>query len=66
MTLDHPLIRARRVCPACDKPKEPGLEVCWPCYRKYRMRYGNRAIEDALAQIEHQMRLQAEIVRARS
>lgn len=23
------------VCPGCGEPKEPGLIVCWPCF-KYR------------------------------
>lgn len=27
--------RLATFCPGCGKPKEPGLIVCWPCF-KYR------------------------------
>lgn len=53
--LDHPLIRALPSCIVCDDPKEAGNLVCWPCYRKHDMHYGNSAIETALDAIEARM-----------
>lgn len=42
---DHPNLRSFPICFLCQKPKEVGLLVCWPCYREHRLRYGNPEIE---------------------
>ena len=52
MTLDHPHIRALLYCQACDNPKEPQHLLCWRCYRRHDMRYGNAAVEACLDEIE--------------
>jgi hypothetical protein len=27
-------VRKLRVCPLCNKPKDTGLVLCWPCHNK--------------------------------
>jgi hypothetical protein len=50
--LDHPHIRALIVCPLCQGQKDKELLVCWPCFRRDRMRYGNPTVEAILDKLE--------------
>jgi hypothetical protein len=52
MTQDHPRVRASLICPVCEQAKDYGLVVCWPCYRKHGLRYGNPVVDDILDRIE--------------
>ena len=40
MTDDYPNVRKLRVCPLCAQAKDPGLLVCWRCYRVHEIRHG--------------------------
>jgi len=37
---DHPKTRAALRCPVCHNDKDPGLLVCWTCYRALNLRNG--------------------------
>ena len=52
--IDHPKIRASMVCPACKGQKAVSLVVCWECYHKTQIRYGNPRIEAILDKIENE------------
>lgn len=54
--MDYPNIRASKICPLCRKDKEQDLLVCWTCFRKYKMRYGNPAAESLIDQVEAELR----------
>ena len=41
MEQDFPLVRAQLRCPLCQGEKQSGALVCWPCYHRYEMRYGD-------------------------
>jgi hypothetical protein len=53
MELDYPKVRAQTVCPLCQGAKETGLLVCWLCYHKHELRYGNPKAETVIAHSEH-------------
>ncbi len=56
ITLDHPMIRAGRVCPICGDHKEPSLLVCWPCYSNHGMRNGGtERVNGIIDSYEHDM-----------
>jgi hypothetical protein len=38
--MDYPNIRQSARCPLCERAKDQGLLVCWPCYRVHDMRNG--------------------------
>jgi hypothetical protein len=38
---DYPHVRASMDCPICHHHKDPGLVVCWPCFRGHSMRHGD-------------------------
>jgi hypothetical protein len=46
--IDHPKTRAGVVCPVCKTHKTVGLVVCWECYRRHNLRYGNPEIDAIL------------------
>ena len=52
MELDFPNVRAQAVCPLCQNQKEVGLLVCWPCYHKHELRYGNQNVAAKLRQAD--------------
>ncbi len=45
---DHPQLRKGELCVLCTKRKDAGPLVCWECYRKHEMRYGNEKVERIL------------------
>ena len=47
MEQDFPLVRAQLRCPLCQGAKQAGALVCWPCYRRYEMRYGDEQLRPA-------------------
>jgi hypothetical protein len=47
LQLDNPHIRASRICPLCDGPKERRLLACWPCFRR-DLKNGNPLAERVL------------------
>lgn len=51
-TLDHPLTRNHVVCPLCGDAKDTGLLTCWPCYRRFNLKYGNPQAEAAIERME--------------
>ena len=53
--IDHPRIRETVVCPLCHKQKGKGLVTCWPCYREYRLRYGNENAEALIDEEERRL-----------
>ena len=55
MTLDHPNIRQSSYCPLCQLGKDTGMLVCWSCYRRHGMKYGNPDIECYLDNFECQL-----------
>ncbi len=55
--IDHPLVRASATCPICEGPKDSGLVICWPCYRKTNMRCGNQDVELLLDKSERLLKL---------
>ena len=40
--LDHRHVREARTCPICNREKESGLLLCWPCYHAIDARGGLR------------------------
>jgi hypothetical protein len=40
--VDFPHFRSKLACPACNRAKDKGTLVCWPCYRVLDMRHGMR------------------------
>ncbi|HEV2659399.1 MAG TPA: hypothetical protein VGU68_02295 [Ktedonobacteraceae bacterium] len=34
--INHPHVRNLRICIACNKPKDTGLLICWPCNREQK------------------------------
>lgn len=52
MTFDHPLVRASLKCPLCAGPKDQALVACWPCFRSWNMRGGNRNADAIIASVE--------------
>jgi hypothetical protein len=40
--VDFPHIRSKLACPACNRARDKGTLVCWPCYRVLDMRHGMR------------------------
>lgn len=55
MTPDHPNVRQSTTCPLCLEAKPQGLVACWPCFRAYKMRYGNPKVEAHIARREAEM-----------
>ena len=49
---DRPRLRAIGSCPICHKDKDCGQVVCWPCYRKQGLKWGNPKVEEILDQWE--------------
>lgn len=50
--IDHPKLRNSEECPTCHGHKDKNLVTCWPCYRKYGLRYGNAEIEKIIDKVE--------------
>jgi len=49
---DYPQVRSAVVCPLCLKYKDIGLVACWPCYRAFGLRYGNKEADDLIEKAE--------------
>jgi hypothetical protein len=52
MEVDFPLVRAQFLCPLCQGEKAAGLLVCWPCFRRCELKYGNPQAEAEIARYE--------------
>jgi hypothetical protein len=52
MTQDYPKLRQSLQCPACDEAKLKGCVVCWACYGRLGMRFGNPIAERMLARAQ--------------
>ena len=50
--IDHPKVRASTTCPLCHGQKATGLVVCWSCYSKRRLKYGNPNAEATIDRAE--------------
>jgi hypothetical protein len=59
MELDNPLTRAGTTCPLCSKAKDAGCVACWPCYRRFELKYGNQTAEAVIDSYETRLRLSA-------
>ncbi len=55
LIIDHPKVRDSLECPTCQGYKEKDLIVCWSCYRKYSLRYGNAACETIIDDTENRL-----------
>ena len=53
--MDYPKVRASKICPLCHQGKEQNLLVCWVCYHKHLMRYGNPTAERLISQAESRL-----------
>jgi len=53
--MDYPNVRSSTICPLCGEEKEAGLIVCWACYRKHEVRYGNPEVESLLNHAENEL-----------
>ena len=52
-TPDYPHLRRLAVCPCCERVKQPGCVVCWPCYRLHGFKYGpDKAVTAKLVEAE--------------
>ncbi len=60
MTVDHPRVRASRVCPLCGGGKAPGLVCCWTCYQAQGLRYGSERAEARIETVEQALTVKAE------
>jgi hypothetical protein len=54
--LDTTHVRQGSTCPLCNRLKDVGLIVCWPCYKRHAMKYGNPRCEAIIAEREEALR----------
>lgn len=53
--MDHHNVRSSIICPVCGREKQAGLMVCWYCYRRHEMRYGNKEVEMLIEKAEDRL-----------
>jgi hypothetical protein len=64
--LDRPRLRASCSCPLCGSPKTPGLLVCWPCFRYFKLEEFSEATEYSLDMAEEALTAEAELADLRA